>query len=332
MTTGIATDRQRPRTFVWNTSDVERRDRFDYYREAICESFMTLAPEAPAARRNGFEAKVAHTPISDGALNHVQATSHQVNRTRHEIAASQSACFYLNLQQEGECRISQLGTEISLTPGRVGLFRSDEPFTLHHDRFSHLKVISMRIPRESLCGRTGLTVPDGPVILSDDPFSGHLVRETIATLANATGLAEAGELERLYDILLDLVAVRLSSEVADTPRDSRVFGKGLYLAIVKAMAEKLHDPELSAGRMARQFGISLRYLHKLFEESGGTFSERLYDRRLEAAARDLRDIDGYDRSITEIAHRWGFRDHAHFSRRFRERFLTTPTDWRRQSG
>ena len=192
MTTGIATDRQRPRTFVWNTSDVERRDRFDYYREAICESFMTLAPEAPAARRNGFEAKVAHTPISDGALNHVQATSHQVNRTRHEIAASQSACFYLNLQQEGECRISQLGTEISLTPGRVGLFRSDEPFTLHHDRFSHLKVISMRIPRESLCGRTGLTVPDGPMILSDDPFSGHLVRETIATIANAAGLAQAG--------------------------------------------------------------------------------------------------------------------------------------------
>ena len=103
MSTGSATGEQRARTFVWNTSDVEARDRFDYYREAICESFMTLAPEAPLATRSDFGARVAHTPIDDGALNHVRATSHQVNRTRHEIAASQSACFYLNLQQEGEC-------------------------------------------------------------------------------------------------------------------------------------------------------------------------------------------------------------------------------------
>ena len=51
MTTGMTASDQRARTFVWNTSNVEHRGRFDYYREAICESFMTLAPEAPPETR-----------------------------------------------------------------------------------------------------------------------------------------------------------------------------------------------------------------------------------------------------------------------------------------
>jgi len=77
-------------------------------------------------------------------------------------------------------------------------------------------------------------------------------------------------------------------------------------------------------------GISERYVHKLLARAGTSFSELVMERRLDGAARDLRDPCCAARDIGSIAFDWGFSDLSHFTRRFKQRFGMRPRDWRAQ--
>ena len=68
----------------------------------------------------------------------------------------------------------------------------------------------------------------------------------------------------------------------------------------------------------------------LFEESGTTFSVFVLQLRLDAARSMLTSPRYESWSITQIALEAGFTDLSHFNRRFKQRFLMTPTDMRKQ--
>jgi AraC-like DNA-binding protein len=79
--------------------------------------------------------------------------------------------------------------------------------------------------------------------------------------------------------------------------------------------------------VAREAGISLRYLQKLFTERGTTCSRFIQSLRLDHAARLLnrRKLTKSGQMLTEIAYASGFHDYAHFSRTFRLRFGCAPS-------
>ncbi|WP_236759231.1 helix-turn-helix domain-containing protein [Agrobacterium tumefaciens] len=88
------------------------------------------------------------------------------------------------------------------------------------------------------------------------------------------------------------------------------------------------DPALTPATAAEHFRISVRYVHRLLEDSGETFSQFLLRQRLQKCADDLRTKGGC--SIGEIAFRWGFNDLSHFSRSFRNQFGVAPREYRVQ--
>jgi AraC-like DNA-binding protein len=315
-------------TSLWRTADVTPTERFDYYREAICQAFMNLAPARPINGRTDFQADVQSTPIADGALNVVASDAHQVDRSRAEIASSDAACFYLNLILHGDCTVRQAGQEVTFSRSTVGLFASDLPFTLHHEVADKLKVASFWVPQAALETRLPGGLPGGPQIVSDDPVIGRLVGEIASSLAGNIETLTTGEAGKLFGMLLDSVALQISSSASARVDRQGLFSNGLYLAATRFISAHIHDPMLSASGVARQLGISRRYLHKLFEQNENTFSEHIMALRLDGAARDLRDLAKRHVSILEIAINWGFRDHSHFSRRFRQRFQMSPRDWR----
>lgn len=95
----------------------------------------------------------------------------------------------------------------------------------------------------------------------------------------------------------------------------------VFGAIAQSAGRTDLDPAAVAGRL----GMSVRYLHRLLEETGKTFSEHVLDRRLERVHRLLRDPRLAGRRISEIALEAGFSDLSHFNRSFRRRFGATPT-------
>jgi AraC-like DNA-binding protein len=78
--------------------------------------------------------------------------------------------------------------------------------------------------------------------------------------------------------------------------------------------------------VAVETGISLRYVQKLLTARGFTCSELVYSIRLDHAAHLLKRRASLStgQNISEIAYACGFRDYAHFARRFRRRFGHAP--------
>ena len=100
--------------------------------------------------------------------------------------------------------------------------------------------------------------------------------------------------------------------------------------ICQTIELRLGDPDLAPARAAHAEGISERYLQKLFEGTGSSFTDYLRERRLQRAWADLSNPAEAHHSISEIAFRSGFNDSAHFSRAFRTRFGLSPREFRQQ--
>lgn len=149
--------------------------------------------------------------------------------------------------------------------------------------------------------------------------------------------AAASELERLSDlewqsveqVIADLyltVVISASSSAADTSVNSSQ--AALFSRLTLAIERRFAEPELSASKIARQEGISERYLQKLFEQNGESFTHYLRERRLQHARMALVAPDESRIPISEVAYNCGFTDAANFNRLFKERFGFPPGAFR----
>jgi AraC family transcriptional activator of tynA and feaB len=93
----------------------------------------------------------------------------------------------------------------------------------------------------------------------------------------------------------------------------------------------LHDPSLTPSSVAAAVHLSSRRIHQLFEADAETVGAYILRRRLEECARAMADVSQCSRTITEIAFLHGFNNASHFGRVFRERYNSTPRDYRRRS-
>jgi AraC-like DNA-binding protein len=112
-------------------------------------------------------------------------------------------------------------------------------------------------------------------------------------------------------------------------------GRGLRAARLAAIkldiGRSLGRNDLSIGALALRHGVTTRYIQKLFESEGATFTEYVIERRLLDAKRMLADPRFADQNIGDIALKAGFGDLPHFTRSFRRRFGMTPSDAREQA-
>jgi AraC-like DNA-binding protein len=96
-------------------------------------------------------------------------------------------------------------------------------------------------------------------------------------------------------------------------------------AILRAIERRSADQTLSALTIAKQLGITPRYVHLLLEETGKSFTHHVLDHRLEKALTLLRDPRWRDHKIADIAAEAGFADLSYFNRTFRQRYGATPS-------
>lgn len=107
--------------------------------------------------------------------------------------------------------------------------------------------------------------------------------------------------------------------------DPRV-APALVRAAKRIADERLDQPGLDVGLLARELNVSVRTLQRAFAASGEPVSSWIRRQRLDRARRDLAAPAGRS-SISEIAARWCFADSAHFSRTFKRRYGMSPTDY-----
>jgi AraC-like DNA-binding protein len=94
-------------------------------------------------------------------------------------------------------------------------------------------------------------------------------------------------------------------------------------AVLQMIRQRAGERGLNPAEVAREAGISVRYLHQLLEPTGRTFSQHLLEQRLQRALEALRNPEECGK-IADIAFACGFSDISHFNRSFRRAFGDTP--------
>jgi transcriptional regulator GlxA family with amidase domain len=127
------------------------------------------------------------------------------------------------------------------------------------------------------------------------------------------------------DHLLDLVAAALGLTADATEIVAQRGVKAARLrAVLAEIARHFADPDFDLDEVARTLGLSRRYLQRLLEETGESFTEHVAERRLQRAHAMLTNPRFADLRIIDIALAAGFGDVSHFNRLFRRRFVDSP--------
>ncbi|WP_399934022.1 helix-turn-helix domain-containing protein [Streptomyces kanamyceticus] len=180
----------------------------------------------------------------------------------------------------------------------------------------------------SYLGITGVEVrrlADAEV--SADSGVAALVSRFLTALAAEDGLRRSPSGRRLSLNAVDLVAL-LVAELLDPYRSASSDGAGEMLARIRDhIEENLMNPALSPESIARAHHISVRYLHKLFQNDGTTVSTWIRRRRLDSCRMELGRLSNRRRTVAAVAHRWGFANASHFSRLFRQAYGVSPREW-----
>jgi len=123
------------------------------------------------------------------------------------------------------------------------------------------------------------------------------------------------------------VAVGPSSDFADTARTRGLRAARLKLAKSYVVAHS-HRRDISVGTLAASLNVTPRYVQRLFEAGGTTFSEYLMGQRLARAHRLLCEPSADQTAISTIAYDTGFGDLSYFNRCFGRQYGLTPREVR----
>ena len=288
---------------------------------------MDLAPEIDTL--DGFFAEIESVPLGDGAINRVDTTPHKVMCTSREISRAPKECYYLNLQFAGQSVITQGDNEIHLKTGQVGIFSSSTPFRIELIPSPAIGVASFWVPRERMDQIACTEDRFDGVHLSGLSTLGPLLATTMQTALENRHTLSNDERTTLFDTILNLVPLAAGRQATDDAMAGNALASATQLSLLRHIERMLNDPDLSVVNVASSFGISKRYLHKLFEPMGMTFSHYILNKRLERVSADLSNPSLRHHKINEIAYRRGFSDLSYFNKRFKIKYAMTPTEFRR---
>ena len=127
----------------------------------------------------------------------------------------------------------------------------------------------------------------------------------------------------------DLVALALGAnrDAAQAAEDRGARAARLH-AIKADIGKNLAGSDLSVATVAARHRLPVRYVQRLFESEGMTFTDFVLERRLAHARRLLIDPRLARVKIGALAAESGFRDLSYFNRAFRRRYGATPSDMR----
>jgi AraC-like DNA-binding protein len=253
------------------------------------------------------------------AVDHGSNT-YRFERTRRDIRRADADRYCALFQVVGGSELTQNDQTIQLSVGDIGLVDGARPST--RLSVNGAQWLSIYLPRQSLISHLGFE-PQACLRGRGETVAARVFRQLVLD-----GIEEgqftaspSGPHMRLalYDLLGALFA---SSDPGPVSRHTdRLFGR-----IRGVIKDRCADPDFGPSEVATETGISLRYVQKLLTARGSTCSELIYSLRLDHAAHLLerRASVGTGQHLSEIAQASGFRDYAHFARRFRHRFGHAP--------
>ncbi|MGK5673236.1 helix-turn-helix domain-containing protein [Micromonospora sp. URMC 106] len=317
---------------VLDTSLLPPRDRFACWYEVIEQEAAPSVISSP--HLDDFLAEAKSVDLGTVKLAALRYPTLHTRRTSRLVRTSQPDTYQFVLTTTGDSAINQDRNQSAVAPASFTFLDNCRPFVARHLSTG-----------PELAGSVSVVIPHQAL-----PLPANKVRRLLATsIPSDTGMAallaqfvrrlvtypeqyDASDAVVLGAMTMDLVAGTLAHRL-DAPEilPNEVHQRTLRVRIRDFVERHLDDPELTPRAIAAAHHISLRSLHRLFEDEDVTVAELIRRQRLERCRRDLAAPLVAGQPIHVIAARWGFTDKAHFSRLFRATYGISPRDYRERN-
>lgn len=248
-------------------------------------------------------------------------------RVTRELAGRGRDMIALSILRSGAASATQFGNELISGVGSASVLVPTDPST--STLYTDGSFITLALSRRSLAALVpdlsqafGRPVPGSSTAL-------RLLTRYLEVVQAGDELTHPRIGQSVSDHIIDLAALALGAR-GDCAEMAQARGaKAARLGAMKSdILRELGRGELSAELIAARHGISPRYVRKLFEQDGSSFSAFVLHERLVKAHRMLIDRRCNGMSIAQIVYASGFGDISYFNRAFRRHFGATPSDFR----
>jgi len=280
----------------------------------------------------------AHSPQGDlssaslGAVStfHIAGNPQALQRTNTAIGHAVNAPVKVCAVQSGTMLlVRENEQDLYFRPGEIAIYDTGRPYQLHFDGQWNCAVMTVAREELSLPNRVlnsalrqSFPSPGAGTVLT------QLIEASIGDdITGTTGPASQQSSEFLGHAAIDLLAGLVYGKAAPYAPD-----EALRIAVFDFIRENLSDPQLSNDYIAGAHGISVRTLHRLFENEEWGVAELIRNWRLEAVYEDLQDPRFRDLTILSIGARHGIGNQAQLTRLFRAKYGITPGAFRREHG
>ena len=292
------------------------------YREIIGSLFGSYDLRFSADRQ--FSAEVKCVDIGEFRFACVQASNQLGVRQHKQVEKDQRDDLVLFTSLSGAVQLTQNRRELTVRPGELGLYDLRSPSVWKHS--DPTAALNLVIPGETLRRRlAGLSRKTSFPYKVSSGMS-RLSHGLFMNLWNEVDGISSFDAEVCTRYLADLLALSIERGEKSLPLNKQAARRALYHRSVAFIRSHLEDPDLAPQGIAEAAGISVRYLHQIFEEAGQSVCTCLRDARLERAHAELSRPRTIAYPISEIAHRSGFRNPSHFATAFKRRYGLRPRD------
>jgi AraC-like DNA-binding protein len=251
---------------------------------------------------------------------HYRATPELLARSGRDMIA-------LSVLRSGSASATQFGRELIDGIGSASVLTPSDPST--STMITHGSFVTIAVSRPMIAALApDFTEAFGRPIPSNNSALGLLIRYLDVVRAGDE-LTNPAVGQSVADHIIDLAALALGARGDRAELARRRGGKAARLSAIQAdILHSIGRSDLSTELVAARHGISPRYVRKLFEEDGSSFSAFVLSERVMKAHRMLVDRRYAHLNIAQVAHESGFGDISYFNRAFRRHFGARPSDFR----
>ncbi|MBR0869545.1 AraC family transcriptional regulator [Bradyrhizobium tropiciagri] len=315
-----------PSIFRFTTADYAPADRLEAWREVYGKTLCKQDIEPMS--RDRLDANVMFRRLPGLATMRGDLFQALYRRKPCQVESDR---LFLTIGLAGSFEVEQLGRDALVRVGDGFVGTGAEPLVSQVS--AGCRSLTLSMPARTIAPMVpGLDAMFGRSIPAASP--------PLRMLARYVGfLEESGELAipQLQPTVVkhvhDLVVLALGAS-----RDAAVVarlggGRAARLREIKADIEQaIGRDEISIDRLSARHRLPVRYIQRLFEVDGVTFTEFVLARRLAWVHRMLTDRRFADLPISAIASEAGFSSQPYFNRSFRGRYGVSPSELRAGEG
>ncbi|MFK4122945.1 helix-turn-helix domain-containing protein [Streptomyces longwoodensis] len=310
---------------VFDSNDFPARDALSAWKKATADAVMPTSFKLVGD--NFFRGSVSTMSLGAAQVSAMAYSSYLTSRTPKLIRVSDPEIIVCCVTNCGSHMVEQNGKRTTPRPGELVFLESSHPFDSYADGGNiliHFPRALLPLPARHISQLICRALPG-------DQGMGRLLTAFLTHLTEDGPGHTPQDAARLGNVSLDLVTAAMAhflERESDIPPESRQ--RVLYTQILSFIERHLCDSSLTASEVAAAHHMSVRSLHRLFQQHGVTVRSWMRSQRLERCRRDLADPLKRHTPIQAIGTRWGFPRPADFTRAFRAVHGITPSDYRNQ--